>query len=212
MLVCISPIIWRNPFWLEDDLRRSTAPSVSGVVDAAAMCFTSGTEVRFTNKYKDEVGYSDGSPIIRYAEVLLNAAEAYARNNDVTNALANLNLVRNRALADPATQAYDADTFADNVAMLEAILAERRIEFVMEGRRWPDIHRLQFCPYFPIDGIPGKLANSMPPSAEYTLGTPYSGPLGITPKPYSDSRFLWPLPAIETNANPVLAAQQNPGY
>lgn len=212
MLVCISPIIWRNPFWLEDDLRRSTAPSVSGVVDAAAMCFTSGTEVRFTNKYRDEVGYSDGSPIIRYAEVLLNAAEAYARNNDVTNALANLNLVRNRALADPATQAYDADTFADNVAMLEAILAERRIEFVMEGRRWPDIHRLQFCPYFPIDGIPGKLANSMPPSAEYTLGTPYSGPLGITPKPYSDSRFLWPLPAIETNANPVLAAQQNPGY
>lgn len=213
-LVCISPIAWRNPFWLADDLRRSTGTATSaGVVDAAVMCFTSGTsQVRFTNKYKDEVGYSDGSPVLRFAEVLLNAAEAYARTNDVTNALASLNKVRDRALAAPATQAYTASTFADNVAMLEAILAERRIEFVMEGRRWPDIHRLQFCPHFPINGIPGKLANAMPPSAEYTLGTPYSGALGITPKPYSDSRFLWPLPAIETNANPVLAAQQNPGY
>lgn len=214
MLVCISPIVWRNGFWLPDDKRRTTAPaSTTGVVDAAAMCFTSGTsQVRFTNKYKDEVGYSDGAPIIRFAEVLLNAAEAYARNNDVTNALASLNKVRDRALADPTTQAYTAVSFANNVAMLEAILAERRIEFVMEGRRWSDIHRLQFCPHFPINGIPGKLANSMPPSGEYTLGTPYSGALGITPKPYTDNRFLWPLPAIETNANPVLAAQQNPGY
>jgi len=214
MLVSISPIAWRNSFWLPDDKRRSTAPaSTSGVVDAAAMCFTSGTsQVRFTNKYKDEVGYSDGSPIIRFAEVLLNAAEAYARTNDVTNGLKNLNKVRNRALADTVTQAYTATSFADNVALLQAVLAERRIEFIMEGRRWSDIHRLQFCPHFPISGIPGKLANAMPPSAEFTLGTPYSGALGITPKPYNDKVFLWPLPAIETNANPVLAAQQNPGY
>jgi len=214
MLVSISPIAWRNSFWLPDDKRRSTAPaSTSGVVDAAAMCFTSGTsQVRFTNKYKDEVGYSDGSPIIRFAEVLLNAAEAYARTNDVDNGLKNLNKVRNRALADTVTQAYTATSFADNVALLQAVLAERRIEFIMEGRRWSDIHRLQFCPHFPINGIPGKLANAMPPSAEFTLGTPYSGALGITPKPYSDKVFLWPLPAIETNANPVLAAQQNPGY
>lgn len=214
MLVSISPIAWRNSFWLPDDKRRSTAPaSTSGVVDASAMCFTSGTsQVRFTNKYKDEVGYSDGAPIIRFAEVLLNAAEAYARTNDVTNGLKNLNKVRNRALADTVTQAYTAASFADNVALLQAVLAERRIEFIMEGRRWSDIHRLQFCPHFPINGIPGKLANAMPPSAEFTLGTPYSGALGITPKPYNDKVFLWPLPAIETNANPVLAAQQNPGY
>jgi hypothetical protein len=213
-LVCISPIAWRNPRWLADDKRRTSAvASSSGVVDAAAMVFTTGTNsVRFTNKYKDEVGYSDGSPMIRYAEVLLNAAEAYARNNDVTNGLANLNLVRNRALADPVTQAYTAASFADNVELLGAILDERRIELVMEGQRWSDISRLQFCPYFPIAGMPGKLANAMPANSEYTLGTPYTGPYGVTAKPYTDNRFLWPLPAIETNANPVLAAQQNPGY
>lgn len=213
-LVCISPIIWRNLGWLADDKRRTAAVMTSsGTVDAAAMVFTVGTsQVKFTNKYKDEAGYSDGAPVIRYAEVLLNAAEAYARTGDVVNGLANLNLVRNRALANPATQAYTAGSFADNVELLGAILLERRIEFVMEGMRWPDIHRLQFCPYFPINGMPGKLSNAMPASAEFTLGTPYTGPLGITPKPYSDNRFLWPLPAIETNANPVLAKQQNPGY
>lgn len=216
-LVCLSPIIWRNPRWLADDMRRTSAVATSaGVVDAAAMVFTTGTNsVRFTNKYKDEVGYSDGSPMIRYAEVLLNAAEAYARNSDVTNGLANLNLVRNRALADPVTQAYTAASFADNVVLLGAILDERRIELVMEGQRWSDISRLQFCPHFPIAGMPGKLANSMPANTDFTLGTPYTPPGGvyaITPKPYTDNRFLWPLPAIETNANPVLAAQQNPGY
>ena len=213
-LVCLSPIVWRNPRWLADDKRRTSAVATSaGVVDAAAMVFTTGTNsVRFTNKYKDEVGYSDGAPMIRYAEVLLNAAEAYARNNDVTNGLASLNLVRNRALADPVTQAYTAASFADNIELLGAILDERRIELVMEGQRWSDISRLQFCPYFPIAGMPGKLANAMPANSEYTLGTPYTGPYGITPKPYTDNRFLWPLPAIETNANPVLAAQQNPGY
>lgn len=217
MLVCVSPIAWRNPRWLSDDLRRTSAvASSSGVVAASAMVFTTGTNaVPFTNKYKDEVGYSDGAPMIRYAEVLLNAAEAYARSNDVTNGLANLNLVRNRALASPSTQAYTAASFANNVELLGAILDERRIEFLMEGRRWSDIHRLQFCPHFPINGIPGKLANAMPANADYALGTPYTPPGGvyaISPKPYSDYRFLWPLPAIETNANPVLADQQNPGY
>lgn len=213
-LVSVSPIIWRNDRWLANDKRRTSAVmTATGAVDGAAMVFTTGTgSVRYTNKYKDEVGYSDGAPIIRFAEVLLNSAEAYARQNDITNALADVNLVRDRALANPTAESYVAADFADNVELLGAILDERRIELLMEGRRWPDIHRLQFCPHFPIDGIPAKLANAMPSNADFSLGTPYSGPLGITAKPYSDSRFLWPLPAIETNANPVLAAQQNPGY
>jgi hypothetical protein len=213
-LVCVSPIIWRNERWLENDKRRTSAVMAStGTVDPAAMVFTTGTgSVRYTNKYKDEAGYSDGSPIIRYAEVLLNSAEAYARQNNVTNALTDLNLVRDRALANPAAESYVAGDFADNVELLGAILDERRIEFLMEGRRWPDIHRLQFCPNFPINGIPAKLSNAMPSNAAFTLGSPYTGPYAIAAIPYSDYRFLWPLPAIETNANPVLAEQQNPGY
>lgn len=200
-LVCMSPIIWRNPSWLVDDKRR---------LEGAMITTTSG--VKFTNKYKDQTNYTDPSPMLRYAEVVLNMAEAYARKSDVTNGLTYLNMIRNRALATPATQAFTAASFADNVALLGAILVERRIEFAMEGRRWPDIHRLQQCPYFPINGIPAKLANGMPAGSTYTLGTPYTGALGTTAVPYSDFRFVWPIPQDELNSNPTLAKQQNPGW
>lgn len=201
-LVCMSPIIWRNSSWLVDDKRRTDV----------TMTLKSAAGVVYTNKYKDVVNKTDPSPMIRYAEVLLNLAEAYARKGDVTNGLLYLNMVRNRSLATPATQAYTADSFKDNIELLGAILIERRIEFVMEGRRWPDIHRLQQCPYFPINGIPAKIANATPAGSLFTLGTPYSGALAVTAIPYSDYKFLWPIPQDEVNANPTLAAQQNPGW
>lgn len=201
LLVCISPIIWRNSYWLADDKRRTEGDLV----------FTS-SGMKFTNKYKDVTNYTDASPMMRYAEVLLNMAEAYARKNDVTNGLKYLNMVRDRALADKATQSYTASTFADNKALLKAILAERRIELNMEGRRWPDIHRLQQDPIFPMDGIPGKLANTNPKAADYTLGSEYTGPYGVLPVPYSNFKFVWPIPIAELNANPILRDQQNPGY
>jgi starch-binding outer membrane protein, SusD/RagB family len=199
-LVTMSPIIWRLPAWLVDDKRRSTN------------MITLSSGVVYTAKYKDPVNKTDPSPMLRYAEVILNMAEAYARNGDVTNGLAYLNMVRNRALANPATQAYTAASFANNVALLGAILDERRIELVMEGRRWPDITRLQADTYFPVKGIPAKIANGMPTAAMFTLGTPYTGALGTVAVPYSDFRFLWPIPQDEINANPTLAAQQNPGW
>jgi hypothetical protein len=128
------------------------------------------------------------------------------------SALLYLNMVRDRSLATPATQSFTAASFANNTALLGAILVERRIEFAMEGRRWPDIHRLQFCPYFPINGIPQKLANSAVPVAAFTLGTPYAGPYGVAAIPYTDYRFLWPIPQAELDINPTLAAEQNPGW
>ena len=204
LLVCISPIIWKNPYWLADDKRRDETTMVYDYQG-----------VKFTWKYKDEVSYTDASPVIRYAEIILNLAEAYARRNnsgDFDKALVYLNMVRNRALADPAEQAYTPDTFMDNVDLLEAILAERRIEFVMEGRRWPDIHRLQQCPYLPVNGIPAKLANASPSAESFELGTPYNGPYGVDAIPYDDYRFLWPIPQVEVDANPTLADQQNPGW
>jgi hypothetical protein len=195
-LVCISPIIWRNPSWLSDDKRRGST-----------MAYTTSGMV-FTDKYKDVTTFTDASPIIRYAEVLLNLAEAYARRNnagDMALGLTYLNLVRNRSLTIPATQAYTLSGFASNTALINAILVERRIEFCMEGRRWPDIHRLML-------DIPAKLANSNPPASAFTLGTAYAGPYGVVSVPYANYKFLWPIPQVEINANPTLAAEQNPGW
>ena len=169
---------------------------------------------KYTLKYKDGVNYTDASPIIRYAEVLLNMAEAYARKTtpDLPNALAKLNQVRNRSLANPTTQAYTAASFITPSTMVGAILKERRIEFLMEGRRWSDIHRLQGDNLHPIDGIPQKVANGNPAASTFTLGTPYPGPYGVAAVPSSDFKFLWPIPQVELNANPTLATQQNPGW
>jgi hypothetical protein len=202
-LVSISPIIWRDPSWLVDDKRREEGVMVNT---------TSG--IKYTNKYKDGVTYVDAAPIIRYAEVVLNMAEAHARKAtpDLTTSLTLLNSVRNRALANVATQSYTAITLSTKPLMVGAILKERRIEFLMEGRRWSDIHRLQNDDLFPIDGIPAKIANGGAGAASFTLGTPYTGALGVVQIPGADKRFLWPIPLIETNDNPTLAGQQNPDW
>jgi len=72
--------------------------------------------------------------IIRYADILLMAAEALNENGDITQALYYLNLVRNRAgLADYNSIAKDD--------IRAAIWKERRSEFAMEGQRYFDLVR-----------------------------------------------------------------------
>lgn len=198
-LIAISPIIWNQPQWLEDDKRRS----------ASLVRDTGG--VKFSNKYKDTSTLTDASPLLRYAEVLLNRAEAKARLGDATY-LADLNLVRNRSLANPAAQQFTA--FPTQVAAVNAVLMERRIEFLAEGLRWNTIHRLQQDNLTPINGVPQKYRNGQNPTpADYQIGVPYVYRSSDVPAlPYSDHRYVWPIPTLETSANPVLAEQQNPGY
>jgi len=199
-LIAISPIIWNQPMWLATDKRRG--PS---------LVRTSTTGVFFTNKYKDTSTLTDASPLLRYAEVLLNKAEAKARLGDATY-LADLNLVRNRSLAAPTTEQYTA--FSSTAAAVNAVLLERRIEFLAEGLRWNTIHRLQQDNIAPMVGIPAKYRNGQNPTAsDYNIGTPYVIKATDVPAiPYLDYRYVWPIPTLETSANPVLAGQQNPGY
>lgn len=197
-LVVISPIVWRNEYWLEDDQRRN-----EDLVDDRS-------GVKYTLKYKDDVNYTDASPLMRYAEVLLNMSEAHARLGNLEDGLELLNEVRDRSLEDPAEQSYTS--FSTQESLVEAIIAERRIEFVMEGKRWADIHRLQIDEFVDYDGIPAKVDNGIPPAEAYELGTSYDGSFGVDAIPYEDYRFLWPIPQQEINNNPTLAEEQNPGY
>lgn len=201
-LVCISPAIWRNPKWLATDKRRRDT----------LMVRTAPSGVKFVNKYKDTSGLSDGSPIMRYAEVLLSMAEANARLGHTPEAIDLLNKVRNRSLANPATQQYTLASFTDTASLVDAIITERRIEFLGEGMRWGDIHRLLYDDLVPTPGIPAKMSNAMPTGASFALGTPYTGPLGVAMIPKTDFRILWPIPNEEVVNNPTLAKQQNPGW
>ncbi|NJL15254.1 MAG: RagB/SusD family nutrient uptake outer membrane protein [Microscillaceae bacterium] len=201
-LIRISPIAYNNPFWRADDLRRS-------------LLLTQDGRSYYTTKFDDYAGRSDNAPIIRYAEVLLNLSEAIVRNTNSVDAraLALLNAVRDRALASPTTQTYTAGDFANANALLDAILNERRIEFLGEGLRWSDIHRLALDPNFSTGGIPAKMSFGEAVFSTYNVNTnPNTLPKSIPAIPYSDFRFLWPIPADELANNPTLAQQQNPGY
>lgn len=197
-LVKVSPLIWKEEFWLSDDLRRTKLTSR----------YTSGSFSGFyTTKYSKYETLEDPTPLIRYAEVVLNAAEAYARMNKPAEALELLNSVRNRALASPASQAYTTLDFIAEGSLLQAIFNERRIEFLAEGMRWDDIHRLSGESV--MAGIPVKArTRSVDKIALYeTDAVTTSHNLE-----YSDYRFVWPIPIDELLNNATLKEQQNPNY
>lgn len=113
---------------------------------------------------------ADNVPIIRYAEVLLNLAEALARTNAGVDARALLlvNAVRQRS------DATTTITAASQQELVNAILLERRIEFLGEGLRNNDLMRL-------LQTIPAK-------------GTAPS-------KAPSEEGYIWPASAQEKSLN-----------
>jgi hypothetical protein len=217
-LVAISPLLWNQPWFLASDTRKSA----TFVWINTELPTGGGKGGYFTKKYTDVTARSDNAPHIRYAEVLLNLAEAVQRTaGGVPSARAHAlyNAVRSRSVADPATD--NVADFATGNALIQAILNERRIEFVCEGLRWGDIHRLAQDATFNTwgGGIPAKITqNVVNLRPLYTGLQSTSDTLMATPSnthpaiPYSNFKFLWPIPQSEIVLNPTLAAQQNPGY
>lgn len=78
--------------------------------------------------------------ILRYADVLLIAAEALNENNKPTDALVYLNMVRARARQGNAAILPDI-TVTDKNGLRDLILTERRHELALEGHRFWDLVR-----------------------------------------------------------------------
>mgnify|MGYP000856548443 CR=1 FL=1 len=76
----------------------------------------------------------------RYAELLLNIAEAYAATGDINKCLTYLGKIRQR-VGIPSTDNYGIGNLADRYAALEAVLYERRVELAYEGKRFWDLQR-----------------------------------------------------------------------
>jgi hypothetical protein len=114
---------------------------------------------------------TDNVPVIRYAEVLLNLAEALARTSTTVDAraLALVNAVRKRS--DPNTTIV-ATT---QQQLIDAILLERRIELLGEGFRSMDLLRLGLP-------LPAK------PDVNTTVGP-------------SDPQYIWAIPNGELLVN-----------
>jgi starch-binding outer membrane protein, SusD/RagB family len=96
----------------------------------------SGTS-RYGNKYTRISTGDDQPPVLRVAEQYLIRAEANARLNAAADIVrADINIVRARAGRAPIPT-----TVTSQAELLDAILAERRVEFALEGLRFFDLRR-----------------------------------------------------------------------
>lgn len=131
---------------------------------------------QLVNKFShNSVPYNDYIPVIRYAEVLLNYAEAAANNNDPATAIALLNAVRQRS--DPG-YTFDPASIDPSSTLIPTILNERRIELLGEGFRTPDLLRR-------VQPLPAKTGNA-----------------GTAPEVLpTDANYVWPVPSSETAYN-----------
>jgi hypothetical protein len=90
-------------------------------------------------------GLQDNGPsnirILRYADVLLIAAEALNENNKAAEALVYINLVRDRARGTRPMTVLPRLTITDKNLLRQAIWRERRVELAMEQQRWFDLVR-----------------------------------------------------------------------
>ncbi len=94
-----------------------------------------GERVNFIQKFTGARGpWTDNIPVIRFSEVLLIRAEAYAASGQAELALADLNRIRQRSAATLVT-GLSGDQ------LVESILKERRLELAFEGHRWFDLKR-----------------------------------------------------------------------
>ncbi|NEU09258.1 RagB/SusD family nutrient uptake outer membrane protein [Flavihumibacter sp. R14] len=112
------------------------------------------TNMTVSTKFSGVSPYIDFVPVIRYAEVLLNLAEAEAVAGSPVRAAALLGAVHSRS--DVAVN-FGALTPG---ALLTAILTERRIELLAEGFRANDL--LRRGDPIPAVGAGGSIASSDP--------------------------------------------------
>ena len=154
--------ILADPGWGAADVRRTSLVYTNAV-----------NGKRFVYKYQQPSPFLDWAPVIRYSEVLLNLAEALARTNTTVNAkaLALVNAVRQRSDASVTIVA------ATQAALINAIMQERRIEFLGEGLRNNDLMRL-------LQTIPAK------------------GP--VPAKAPTDQGYIWPISATEMSLNKLM--------
>lgn len=129
--------------------------------------------------------------VLRWAEVYLNRAEAYAAKGMDAEALADLDVLRSERYTDFAAGSETGQ------ALKDAIQLERRLELAFEGHRFFDLKR---------QGLP---------IVRSTFGDEADGggltiPADALNLSASDPRFQMPLPQAELNANPNMT--QNPGY
>jgi len=160
----LSPVIYLN----ENGIAANPVFASPNSHDSRKALITNANGQQLLRKFPHNgAPYTDYIPLIRYAEVLLNYAEAAAQKNDLTTALALLNAVRHRADPD-----FTFNSGVDNqAAIIETIFAEKRIEFLGEGFRTPELFR-KVLPLPAKQGNAGTAPQILPTAKNYVWPIP----------------------------------------
>ena len=156
-------------------------------------------------------------PIIRYAEVLLNYAEAvYERDDKISNTDLNISLNLVRLRVNPAMTPLTNELITQNAGMdmRTEIRRERTIELFNEGFRLDDLKRWKTAETeMPMDivGIQWKGTEYEKVWANCPYETNAEGCIMIEKgRKWEEKNYLFPLPSDQLQLNPNL--QQNPGW
>lgn len=109
-----------------------------GAADKRRNLLQANGDKQYLKKYAKASPYVDYIPVIRYAEVLLNYAEAAAQQEELSLAGALLQAVHQRS---DASFVFPGIVLSSKTSILEAIAKERRIELLGEGVRGHDLLR-----------------------------------------------------------------------
>jgi starch-binding outer membrane protein, SusD/RagB family len=151
--------------------------SYTGVLDETSSTIVTGFYCRrFCNPaltaaqavYNSNTGGGNGMDWIemRFAEVILNLAECANETDNLTEAKNMVRLIRQRAGIVVGTADYGLDVATDKATMRTLILAERQVEFAMEGMRNFDLRRTRN-----LQLISARMGYKITPKPPYYAGT-----------------------------------------
>ncbi|WP_395766970.1 RagB/SusD family nutrient uptake outer membrane protein [Aquirufa sp.] len=135
-------------YWNAGNVEYTLNPGPTGIYNNAQFGANDDRKTKLTvprtavanapslTKFSGVAPFVDFVPNIRYAEVLLNVAEAEAEGGSLTRATAILRAVHARSDAT-----FEFPSLATKSEVVRAILTERRIEFLGEGFRANDVLR-----------------------------------------------------------------------
>ena len=171
---------------------------------------------KFLGNFENANSYSNQQrsfPIFRYAEVLLNYAEAINEAGTGTNqteAFNQLAAIRARAgIAKGTTPGYQygLSTTMTQAEMRDAVRNERRIEMAFEEQRFWDIRRWKIADVVGNSTVHGvKITKTAPGTFNYQI-------IDVDKLNFSAPKnYVYPIPLNEIISNPAMNNQQNPGY
>lgn len=207
--------VWNNTAnncrtaWDDTDLERAITQSVTS--NSGYQTHKWAVERQVTDRY-ETMDY----PIIRYAEVLLNYAEAtYELNGSIsdTDLDESLNLVRARSNPN-MTKLSNSLVNNNGLSMREEIRRERSVELALEGYRIDDLKRWATASTeMPQDQL-GVLYTGTWFESHWTTQSRALNAEGCIilydGRVWEDKHYLYPLPSDQLQLNPNLG--QNPGW